>query len=247
MCRILLLHGVDVPLCMAGGLHADKLQFFLSKPLGGHEGAVAAKDFLHHHGGRKFVELPTSVLSLPLSLLLLFDVLHDPRPLPALPTPLITLDDLDSVVAVKLSALFLLLLLLCLLADLVLLHKLLEKLLPFFNYFAPVLREVARYRQLQYLWYELQIDENVIEVDVLALSQSNEEVLYFQHAPHHRFQHHQNVPSLLRVHDVVVALLQILVHLHVLDVEECVVLEGLLFCLLFLYRVHLEEIHQVPH
>ena len=106
------------------------------------------------------------------------------------------------------------------------------------------MRARVRPPRLERLWWQLQVNEDVVEVDVLpgeillecALRAPHvrvrrvpldECVLELDHALDHELKHHKHVLALLRVNHAVVALLEALEDLHVLDVQAREVLERL--------------------
>ena len=106
------------------------------------------------------------------------------------------------------------------------------------------MRARVRPPRLERLWWQLQVNEDVVEVDVLpgeillecALRAPHvrvrrvpldECVLELDHALDHELKHHKHVLALLRVNHAVVALLEALEDLHVLDIQAREVLERL--------------------
>ena len=78
---------------------------------------------------------------------------------------------------------------------------------------------------LEHVGRQLQIDEHVVEVDEIDLLESDELLLHFKQATHDTLESLAHVHALLRVHGLVVALLELAENLQVADVKRCVLLK----------------------
>ena len=81
-----------------------------------------------------------------------------------------------------------------------------------------VLEEEFRDGHLEHVGRQLQIDEHVVEVDEIDLLESDELLLHFKQATHDTLKSLAHVHALLRVHGLVVALLELAENLQVADV-----------------------------
>lgn len=113
----------------------------------------------------------------------------------------------------------------------ILLHILQHQLIPLLDPLPPILPEIPRHRYLQHPRRQLQIHNNLIEIDEVTLHHQTlraipHEILFDLAHPHHRIIEHlpEELP-LLGVDELVVAVLELLVHADVLYVQAGVVLE----------------------
>lgn len=91
------------------------------------------------------------------------------------------------------------------------------------------LLKVARHWDLNDGWVVLQVKEQLVQVHINALRprvKQNEVLLHFANAANGGLQHALNEDSLLGVHDLVVALLELAINVDVLDVKAGEVLEN---------------------
>jgi len=247
-------HRVLVPRLPRRRRHTDEDQFLrahLVRPL---PRDVAAPVLLDQH--RRVLGLALLLLLLhqpAVAVLLRADVLHELGALPPLPAALVELHRPDRrlerhqrVVARVLPLL--------LVGEPRLQQQHVEQLLALRQRVRLVLDEEARHRHLEHLGRELEVDEHVVEVDRRhAAVQLDQQLLRLEHAADHRVERLLDVHPLLRVHQLVVRLLELAEDLEVPDVQRGVVLERLLLPDALLHLgvgvgvEHLELVEELDH
>mmetsp|Transcript_50774 Transcript_50774/g.162551 ORF Transcript_50774/g.162551 Transcript_50774/m.162551 type:complete len:330 (+) Transcript_50774:1376-2365(+) len=174
--------GQGVP---GGRLHPDEDQLRLRHVMNALPRQESARQALDADGGLLGRDAPQpEVVAADVERLLRLDAPHDARTLPALPPALVHLDAADGLLLAQGGQLRERRLVRR--HDLVLVHQRLEELLAVLQLLGAVLHKVPRHGDLEHVWGELQVHQDVVQVNEVqpVVELLHEPVLDLQDAPH---------------------------------------------------------------